>query len=397
MGFPEGLAHPVFDADNHYYEALDAFTRHLDPALGPRCVQWCEINGRKYQVLGGRVSKAVTNPTFDPIAEPGAMYDYFRGNPEGKDPLSFLASREPIRAEYRDRDARVAVIEEQGLEAVWLFPTLGMIYEEPLKDDPGAVAHTFRAFNRWLEEDWGFAYRDKIFTAPYISLADPAWAVEELEWALDKGARMIVMRPAAPTTDSGRHSPFDAMFDPFWARLNESGVTLVLHASDGGVSSNGYTPDGPFAATFDAGWKPSIKFFAIEQAIKEWMASLVLENHLVRFPNLRIASVENGAEFLPDLFRKLRSVANRVQGYFADDPVDIFRNSVWINPFWEDDVHQVVDLMGADRVIFGSDWPHIEALPHPLDYLREVKDFDDDARRRILYDNVVELTHPRPA
>ena len=35
------LGHPVFDADNHYYEALDAFTRHLDPALGPRVIQWC--------------------------------------------------------------------------------------------------------------------------------------------------------------------------------------------------------------------------------------------------------------------------------------------------------------------------------------------------------------------
>ena len=65
------------------------------------------------------------------------------------------------------------------------------------------------------------------------------------------------------------------------------------------------------------------------------------------------------------------------QSGFADDPVELFRNNVWINPFWEDDVHQVVELMGADRVIFGSDWPHIEALPHPLDYLREVKDFDD--------------------
>src|SRR3954463_6512247 len=77
----DGLGHPVFDADNHYYEAIDAFTRHLDPALGPRCVQWCEIDGRRYHVLAGRVSKAVSNPTFNPIAKPGAMYEYFRGNP----------------------------------------------------------------------------------------------------------------------------------------------------------------------------------------------------------------------------------------------------------------------------------------------------------------------------
>ena len=118
--------------------------------------------------------------------------------------------------------------------------------------------------------------------------------------------------------------------------------------------------------------------------------------HLVQFPNLRIASVENGAEFLPDLFRKVRSTAAKMQGYFADDPLDVFREHVWINPFWEDDVYEIVELMGADRVIFGSDWPHIEALPEPLDYLREVKDLAPDDRRRVLLDNATELSQRRP-
>ncbi len=89
------LDHPVFDADNHYYEAVDAFTRHLDPALGARVIQWCEIGGRRYHVIGGRVSRAVTNPTFDPVAFPGAMYDYFRGNPDRRNPLEFLAGGSP--------------------------------------------------------------------------------------------------------------------------------------------------------------------------------------------------------------------------------------------------------------------------------------------------------------
>jgi predicted TIM-barrel fold metal-dependent hydrolase len=392
----EELDHPVFDCDNHYYEALDAFTRHLDPALGPRCVQWCEIDGRRYHVVGGRVSRAVTNPTFDPIAKPGAMYDYFRGNPEGRNPLEFLRDREPIRSAYRDRDARLVTLDEQGLAGCWLFPTLGMLYEETLKDDPEAVCSTFRAFNRWLDEDWGFAYRDRIFAGPYLSLADVDWAVDELEWALDRGARTIVMRPAAPTTATGRHSPFDPRFDPFWSRVNEAGVTVVLHAGDSGRASNGYAADG-FAATFQGGWKPSIKMFDIERAIFEFLISMMFDNFFVRFPNLRIASVENGAEFLPELFGKLRSVDRRMPGYFPGDPVEAFRRQVWINPFWEDDVNQVVDCMGADRVIFGSDWPHIEGMPEPLDYVRELKDFTPDDRRRILYDNVMELTILRSA
>ena len=45
-----------FDADNHYYEALDAFSRHLPAEWGPRTIQWAEIDGRMYHVVGGRVS-----------------------------------------------------------------------------------------------------------------------------------------------------------------------------------------------------------------------------------------------------------------------------------------------------------------------------------------------------
>ncbi len=121
-------------------------------------MQWCEIDGRRYHVVGGVVSKAVTNPTFDPIAKPGAMHDYFRGNPDKKSPLEFLREREPIRPAYRDHDARIEALDEQGLAACWLFPTLGMLYEELLEArSPGAVCLTFRAFNQWLDEDWGFA------------------------------------------------------------------------------------------------------------------------------------------------------------------------------------------------------------------------------------------------
>jgi predicted TIM-barrel fold metal-dependent hydrolase len=116
-----------------------------------------------------------------------------------------------------------------------------------------------------------------------------------------------------------------------------------------------------------------------------------------RFPNLRVASVENGAEFLPDLFRKLRSQDKKLSGYFKEDPVEIFRRHVWINPFWEDDLATVVEQMGAGRVIFGSDWPHIEALPHPLDYVPDTKVLSSEDRRLVLHDNSVELATLRPA
>ena len=386
----------AFDADNHYYEALDAFTRHLDPKLGPRIIQWADVGGRRYHVIGGRVSHAVVNPTFDPVAKAGALADYFRGNAEGKKPQDYLAAREPIRPEYRDRDARLQVMDEQGVDRIWLFPTLGMIYEELLTQDPEGVGLMFHAFNRWLVEDWGFAFADRIFAAPYISLADIAAAVGELESALDQGARVVCMRPAAPTTVHGQMAPADRAFDPFWARVNEAGITVVVHAGDSGYPSNGYAPDG-FAATFSDANRPSVKMLNMERAIYDFLASLVFDRLFVRFPNLRIASVENGSEFLRDLFRKLRSASRKLPGFFSEDPVETFRRHIWVNPFWEDDVNEVVELMGADRVIFGSDWPHIEGMAAPLNYAVELKAFDEPTQRRILRDNTSDLNELRPA
>ena len=80
-------------------------------------------------------------------------------------------------------------------------------------------------------------------------------------------------------------------------------------------------------------------------------------------------------------------------GWFADDPVEIFRRHVWINPFWEDDLASVVEWMGADRVLFGSDWPHIEALPAaPRLPAPRPRCSTPSRRRKVLLDNVVELT-----
>jgi predicted TIM-barrel fold metal-dependent hydrolase len=393
----EKLDHPVFDCDNHYYEALDAFTRHLDPRLGPRCVQWAEIGGRKYHVVGGVVSHAVTNPTFNPIAKPGAMHEYFRGNPHGKSPIEFLREREPIPAAYRERDARLAAMDRQGLEAIWLFPTLGVLYEELLKRDTEAVSLTFRAFNQWLDEDWGVNHQGRIFAAPYIPMCSPEMAIRELDWALARGARVVCMRPAPAWTATGPRSPGDALYDPFWARVNEAGVTVVVHAGDSGYSSNGYARDG-FGASFDGGgWKPSIKSFNIERAAHDFLITLVFEKLFDRFPNLRIASVENGSDYLADLFKKLGQTAKKMPGYFKEDPVETFKRHVWINPFWEDDVYEITAHMGPERVIFGSDWPHIEGMPQPLDYVAELAQLDPAAKRRILRENTRELNELRPA
>ena len=96
--------------------------------------------------------------------------------------------------------------------------------------------------------------------------------------------------------------------------------------------------------------------------------------------------------------RKMAQTRDRLEtaGYYKEDPIELFKRHVWINPFWEDDVYEVESIMGADRVIFGSDWPHIEGMVRPLDYVEELSEFDDQKKRKILRDNALELNQAQP-
>ncbi len=383
---------PLFDADNHYYEAHDAFIRHVPKHMHRRCVQWVEMeNGKKFHLVGGKLDRQTPNPTFNPISKPGVLRQLYRGNPGGKSGIELVRSAlEPMPPEYMDRDARLLRMDEQGLEAVWLFPTEGVLYEEPLKDDIQAVCALFQGFNRWLDEDWGLNYQNRIFSAPYFSLADVDWACRELEWALERDARVIVMRPAAAWTRFGPLNPADPEFDPFWARVNEAGICVVAHVANSGYSTNGYAGKG-LLDSLGIGLQPTIAGFGPERAIYDFLISLAYDKLFERFPNLRIASVENGSGYLGDLFRKLDQSKRRMPHWYKEDPSDLFRAHVWINPFWEDDLSAIADQMGADRVIFGSDWPHMEGLEKPRDIFEELGGISPQDQAKILHTNAASL------
>src|SRR4051812_27987051 len=137
----DSVGFPIFDADNHYYEATDAFTRHLDPGMRKRTVQWAQIDGKTRLLVGGQVNRFIPNPTFAHVSKPGVLSDFFRAKAGVGDMRAGLGELEPIesRPEYRNRDARLRVMDDQGLEAAILLPTLGVGMETALEHDPEAL------------------------------------------------------------------------------------------------------------------------------------------------------------------------------------------------------------------------------------------------------------------
>lgn len=389
------LPYLAFDADNHYYEAEDAFTRHIDRRMERRCMQWANINGKKKLLVGGKICHFIPNPTFDPVAKPGCMDDYFRGNnPEGKSLKELFGELEPIRAEYRDRDARLKLLDEQGVEATFMFPTLGVGMEQALKDDPEAVCAAFRAFNRWLDEDWGCNYKDRIFAAPYITLVDPAWAVEELQWALDRDARVVVMRSAPAMHPNGNRAPGHPAHDAFWKLASDAGITVAYHSGDSGYRQMqemwGEQQD------FKAFGLPLLDHLLTPEPISDTIAALLADGVFERHPNLRIATIESGSEWLPPLCKKLRKVAGQHPGAFHEDPVETLRRHVWVSPYYEDDIGELKKWLGADHILFGSDYPHAEGLAEPVSFIDDLEGFSDEETRLVMRDNGMSLIERRP-
>lgn len=380
----------LFDADNHYYETADAFTRYLDPSMIKRSVQWAVLDNRRRLLVAGKINRLLANPTFDPIARPGSLMAYFRSNNVGgADLRELFGTLDALddHPEYVQREARLKAMDFQGLESAFLFPTLGVLLLHALIDDIDALHATYHAFNRWLAEEWGFDHLGRIYAAPVIIMADPELAAAEVDWALGQGARLLCMVPGpVPNRHGGTRSPASADLDPVWSRIQEAGVPVAFHGTDKVLDryiSEWEEPNKGFAM-FSSTFSMAVSH---GRPISDTMAALICHGLFARFPDLRIATIETGSRWVGNFLQEMASVYGKRPKEFTEPPVETFRRQVWVSPFFEDDFSDLRDLIGADRMLFGSDWPHAEGLDLPGDYVKEIDGFDDSQKAAVLGDN----------
>lgn len=388
------LAYGVVDADNHYYEPYDAFTRHLDPKFGDYAVNIRHDGdglGRVY--IGDQRLAFMSVTQTDHVAAPGSLQKFFKGE-ASRSELELPVIHPRDHPALMQRDARLQLMDEQGLDATILLPSLGVCVEHELHHDVEATYANLVAFNRWLEEDWGYSYQGRVFAVPLLSLLDVDRAVAELDRVLGQGARLVHLKPGPVY---GR-SPADPCFDPFWARVSEAGVPVLFHLSDSGYNEF-------FSAQWGENPRPSFHKQSAFQLTTCWMsrpisdtmAALVLHNLFGRFPELRVLSVENGSRWVAPLLKVMDKAADSAKtghwlgGPLSDKPSEVFRQHVYVCPFYEENVPALVDLMGSKRVLFGSDYPHPEGLATPLDFVAPLGSLDDDTLKAIMRDNTAEL------
>jgi predicted TIM-barrel fold metal-dependent hydrolase len=366
------LGYPVFDADNHLYETEDAFTRHL-PSRHKGLIKYVQVNGRTKIAVDNVISDYIPNPTFDVVARPGAFAEYFGGNnSEGKSLREITG--EPMRAvdAFRSAEPRLHMLDDLGLDAALMIPTLASLLEVRLTDDPDLTCTVIHAFNEWLHDEWKFNYQGRIFATPIVNPCIPERGIAELEWLLDKGARVVLLRPAPAAGYRGTRSPFLEEFDAFWARVAESGVLVILHASDSGYQR--YVNDWEGAGREMQAFKPKPFNDAVTpgRAINDTITSAIAHGMLSRFPAVKLASIENGGNWVIPCLKALEKTYSKMPQAFAEHPRDVFLRNVWVNPFWEDSIEDLVNFMTPEHVLFGSDYPHPEGMAEPLSWAKEI-------------------------
>jgi predicted TIM-barrel fold metal-dependent hydrolase len=172
--------------------------------------------------------------------------------------------------------------------------------------------------------------------------------------------------------------------------MNQHGITLAMHAGDSGYDFlNRYWG---MTDSFQAFRQNTLKSLLTHSPISDAIASLIAEGVLSEHVNIRVATIETGSEWVQPLLKKLEKTYGQQKHMFAEDPIEVFRRQVWVSPYYEDDLSDLRDKIGADHMLFGSDWPHAEGLPEPTDFIDDLEGFDSTEIEKIMRTNGLALT-----
>jgi predicted TIM-barrel fold metal-dependent hydrolase len=387
------LGFDIIDADNHFYEPDDCCTRHLEARFADRAVHVRrDATGRGRWWFGDRPLRFHPDAR-DLVMRPGDYRVMMSGGPKGE--WQQITSDQP---EWRGRDTRLAVMDAQGVQAAIIVPSFGVAFDADIEDDVDATYANVRSFNRFIEDDWGYARDERIFAPPYIPMLDVDEAVAELERVLALGARAVTMRPGPARFGV---SPADRRYDPVWARIAEADVPVIYHI---GMTSY-FTMLGPMwgedpANANEEHMTPFQSFLCFgSRPVADTMANIIMRGLFDRFPTLKVVSLEHGVGWVKEILKTDRMFrvdvstlgGEKVGRNLKRRPAQVMRENVFVAPFHEEDFREIVDQVGASQVLYGSDWPHPEGVPQPLDMLTDLERLSADEVRLVAHDNAARL------
>jgi predicted TIM-barrel fold metal-dependent hydrolase len=359
------------DADGHILEPPDLWETYLEPKYRDRALRVVtDEHGLEELEIGGTRS-LMSRKGFPSTL--GAM-----GDPDLRsmqlDPERTYLDEAPFGS--MDPAERIEVLDAEGIDAVVLYTTIGLLWEAELDDAELSQAYT-RAYNRWICEFCSESPR--LIPTAHLSLSDPAAAAKELERAAGDGARGAYV---APFTHDGRplgHPDNDLVF----AAAQDLDLPFAIHPT--------FEPQWTKGARMGS-WEhvKQLRLLASVTAsdgVRQQFTTLFDYGVFDRFPRLRVVVLESGGGWIGYWLDRIDAVyghtfiGTRVP--LEHKPSDYFRERVWIS--CDPDERTIPALaarFGADRFMWASDFPHADHTPEYVTDLDELAGAFEPAERR---------------
>ena len=366
----------VFDADAHVIYPADLWPRFLDKKFVDRVGRKSPPGFDHYNpvTVDGRWSQ-----------HPTSVYGNFQKaiNWTTEDMVAQYGEDLVMKGFTGERVAQAIAVE--GVDAMVIY---GPEYDMWLEGiDPELQAAMARAYNRWGQE-MRETSNGLVITSGPVPLNDVSRAVEEIQFAYEElGIRCFWARP----DQFNRRNLGDHYYDPVYELLQDLDCAFATHEYMG---LNATTAGSDRFDTFTE-WHTVVHPHEAQQA----MLSMIVHGVFERYPGLRVAYMEAGCGWLPSWLHRIDEhleLAGAVEApELTMSATEYFQRNCWISTECDDRyVADVVRWMGDDHIVFETDFPHPDSkYPKATEHFLALEPtlLPDDTKRKILWDNAVDL------
>lgn len=365
------------DADGHVLEPRDVWVKYLEPDLRDRAirierdaegVECLLVDGQSHSQLRGRLGAlgGIGMDSEDLMTVGERSYE--DGCPEGG----------------YDPNARLAVMDGEKIDMVLLYPTIGISWEGLVRDPKIATAYC-RAYNRWLVD---FCSVDKRRLVPiaHICLMDPEGAVAEVERARKDGCAGVYLSPD-PASRGGMQFD-DRRLAPFWAKVQDLDMPVAFHVV---ARTENTLPE--WYGTRDVVGSVVFGFAFLALDVMAAFTSMMTSGMFETYPRLKLAVLEAGSNWITAWLDRLDHKSEVMRPFSSMKllPSEYFKRQCVISAEPDESLTApVVQHLGADYVVWASDYPHLDASFHVVDTIRErIAVLPEDAQRKVLGENAL--------
>jgi len=360
----------VLDSDMHVFEPPDLWQRYIDSEFkdsAPRGLATDKVKDIRMVHPDGKPWGSRSERLQGPSSR-GRHFDLDR------------ARFKPYAERGWTAEVQLGAMDEEGIDVAVLYPTRGLHALAEVDMDPRLAAAVARAYNNWLY-DFCQADPSRLIGAGMISPFDIEDTVAEIHRCVKElGFRGFFLRA---NVVNGRNW-HDIYYDPMWSTLEELNVPLGFHES---ASSGARQVGDQFGSNF---MLKHVFSHPVEQmmALGDMCASGVLERH----PNLRVAYLEGNCSWVPWLLWRLDEHWEKFGDVWGPElkmlPSEYFKRQCFLSvEADEKPVKYTLDYIGDDRILFSTDYPHVDTFfPKAVEEFLRL-DLSDENRRKILWDN----------